>query len=65
MNRKPYVVRGVLSADILAPFGIGLDEPSVVGVPLNLLDARLLLALQVPLNKLFEMACSLQEFGRF
>jgi hypothetical protein len=58
--REPDVVRLVFGPDPFAKLGVRLDEPPVVLVSLNLLDARTPLTHHVLLNVLLE-GCRLFE----
>jgi len=54
MNRKPHVIRSVLALDVGAPLRVGLGEPSVVCVSLDLFDAGPPLPLEVSLDESLE-----------
>jgi hypothetical protein len=59
--RKPYMIRLVLLVNTLAVLGVRLCEPPVVIVPLNLLDMRSPLTLEILAHKLFEGAVILED----
>jgi hypothetical protein len=60
MDRKPYMIRGVFAFDVRAPLRVGLGEPPVVRVSLNLFDMGAPLPLEVPLDEFLEPGRILQ-----
>jgi hypothetical protein len=54
MNRKPDVIRIVLALDVRAPLRVGLGEPSVVRVSLDLFDTGAPLAFEISLSEFLE-----------
>jgi hypothetical protein len=59
--RKPCMIRLVVPVDPLTVLAVRLSEPSIMIMPLNLLDARPSLPLEVLANKLFEWAVILKN----